>query len=187
MSIHISDCHISHMLADMVKKNIRGRMFILEYMPGRIQPKCIPQISKLQHRHFRLYAWFAEKIWMKQLLYFILAGKISHITIHKTHMNSEIHNITCLCKIQISQNTATNQNYIHDEIKSTNKQTIGMLPSTSESPAFHRLSKDNKIKIYWTIILHHDLYGCKTWSLTLHTGHKWRCLRTRCWREYLGL
>jgi len=39
------------------------------------------------------------------------------------------------------------------------------------------LSKNLKIKIYRTVILPVDLYGCDTWSLTLREEHRLRVLR----------
>ena len=45
------------------------------------------------------------------------------------------------------------------------------------SPSF--LSKDINIKIYRTIILPAELYGCKTWSLTPREEHRLRVLRRK--------
>jgi hypothetical protein len=41
------------------------------------------------------------------------------------------------------------------------------------------LSKNVKIRIYKTVILPLELYGCETWSLTLSEEHRLR-LRTGC-------
>jgi hypothetical protein len=48
------------------------------------------------------------------------------------------------------------------------------------------LSKDIKINIYRTIILHVVLYGCETWSLTLREEYRVRMLENRVQREYFG-
>jgi hypothetical protein len=60
--------------------------------------------------------------------------------------------------------TVTNQNLIHEEIKS--KSNLGTPATiqfrTSSSPL---LSKNIKIEIYRTIILPVILYGYETWSL----------------------
>jgi hypothetical protein len=47
------------------------------------------------------------------------------------------------------------------------------------------LSKNVKIRVYWTIILPMVLYGCETWSLALKEKLDWGYLRTACWGKYL--
>jgi len=77
--------------------------------------------------------------------------------------------------------TLTYQNSIQKEIKSGLK---------SENACYHavqNLSSSRKIKIYRTIILPIDLYGCETWSLTLRKRRRLGLLRTGCLSEYLGL
>jgi hypothetical protein len=50
------------------------------------------------------------------------------------------------------------------------------------------LSKNIKIKIYTTIILHVVLYGFETWSLTLREERRLRVFENRVLRrEYFGL
>ena len=41
------------------------------------------------------------------------------------------------------------------------------------------LSKNTKVKIHRTIILHVVLYGCETWSLTLREEHRLRVYENR--------
>jgi len=48
------------------------------------------------------------------------------------------------------------------------------------------LSKNKKIKIYRTIILSIVLYGCKTWSLTLMEGDRFRVFENRVLRRIFG-
>jgi hypothetical protein len=48
------------------------------------------------------------------------------------------------------------------------------------------LSKNTKIKIYRTIILSVDLYGCETWSLILREDHRLRVFENRVLREIFG-
>jgi hypothetical protein len=48
------------------------------------------------------------------------------------------------------------------------------------------LSKNTKIKIYRTIILHVVLYGCETWSLTLREEHRLRVFENRVLRRIFG-
>jgi hypothetical protein len=48
------------------------------------------------------------------------------------------------------------------------------------------LSKNLKIRIYKTIILAVDLYGCETWSLTLREEHRLRVFENRELRRIFG-
>jgi hypothetical protein len=50
------------------------------------------------------------------------------------------------------------------------------------------LSKNTKIKIYRSIILHGVLYsyGCETWSLTLREEHRLRVFENRVLRRIFG-
>ena len=48
------------------------------------------------------------------------------------------------------------------------------------------LSKNLKIKIYRTIILHVVLYGCETWSLILREERKLRVLESMVLRRIFG-
>jgi hypothetical protein len=43
-----------------------------------------------------------------------------------------------------------------------------------------------KIKIYKSIILPVDLYGCETWSLTLREEHRLRVFENRVLRRIFG-
>jgi hypothetical protein len=49
------------------------------------------------------------------------------------------------------------------------------------------LSEDIKTKIYKTIILSVDLYGCETWFLTIREEHRLRVFENRVGRRILGL
>jgi hypothetical protein len=77
--------------------------------------------------------------------------------------------------------TLTNQNDIHDEIKS------GL---NSENACYHSvfssrlISKNLKIKIYKTVILPVVLNGCETWSLTLREEHRLRVFENRVLRIF---
>jgi hypothetical protein len=61
----------------------------------------------------------------------------------------------------------TNQNSFHEEIKSRFKSRNACYHSVKDLLPSSLLSKDVKIKIYRTIILHVVMCGCDTWSLTL--------------------
>jgi hypothetical protein len=67
--------------------------------------------------------------------------------------------------------TLTNQNLIHDEIKSRLNSGNACYHSVQYFLSSHLISKKLKIKIYKTVILPLVLYGCKTWSLTLREEH----------------
>jgi hypothetical protein len=48
------------------------------------------------------------------------------------------------------------------------------------------ISKNLKIKIYKTVILPVELYGCETWSLTLREEHRLRVSENRVLRKISG-
>jgi hypothetical protein len=50
-----------------------------------------------------------------------------------------------------------------------------------------RLSKNVKIRIYWTTILPVILYECETWSLSLREEHRLRVFENRVLRRISGL
>jgi uncharacterized membrane protein len=68
--------------------------------------------------------------------------------------------------------TPTNQNYIHDEIKSRLNSRNACYYSVQNLSSSRLISKNLKIKIYKTVILPVVLYGCETWSLTLREEHR---------------
>jgi hypothetical protein len=63
--------------------------------------------------------------------------------------------------------TLTNQNDIHDEIKSRLNSGDVCYHSVQNLLSSRLISKNLKIKIHKTVILPAVLYGCETWSLTL--------------------
>jgi hypothetical protein len=70
--------------------------------------------------------------------------------------------------------TLTNQNDIHDEIKSRLNSWNACHYSVQNLLSPHLTSKNLNIKIYKTVILPVVLYGCETWSLTLKEEHRLR-------------
>ena len=81
--------------------------------------------------------------------------------------------------------TLTNQNYIHEEIKSRLKLGNACYHSVQNFLSYSLLSKTLKIKIYRTIILPVVLYGCETWSLTLREEQRLRVFENRVlWRIF---
>jgi hypothetical protein len=81
--------------------------------------------------------------------------------------------------------TLTNQNDIHDEIKSRLNSGNACYYSV-QNLSSRLISKNLKIKIYKTVILPLVLYGCKTWSLTLREEQKLRVFENRVLRRIYG-
>jgi hypothetical protein len=89
--------------------------------------------------------------------------------------------------------TLTNQNSFQEEIKSRMNLGSTCYHLVQHILSSSLLSKNLKIKIYRTIILHVVLYGCETWLLTLREERRLRVLRrifgpkrdevTREWRK----
>jgi hypothetical protein len=82
--------------------------------------------------------------------------------------------------------TLTNQNDIHDEIKSRLNSGNACYYSIQNLSSSCLISKNLKIKIYKTVILPVVLYGCETWSLTLREEHRLRVFENRVVRRILG-
>jgi hypothetical protein len=82
--------------------------------------------------------------------------------------------------------TLTNQNDIHDEIKSRLNSGNACYHSVQNLLSSRLLSKNLKIKIYKTVILPVVLYGCETWSLNLEEEHRLRVFENRVLRKIFG-
>jgi hypothetical protein len=80
----------------------------------------------------------------------------------------------------------TNQNDIHDEIKSRLNSGNACYHSVQNLLSSCLISKNLKIKIYKTVILLVVLYGCKIWSLTLRKEHRLRVFENRVLRRIFG-
>jgi hypothetical protein len=70
--------------------------------------------------------------------------------------------------------TVTNQNLIQEEIKRRLSSGNACYHSVQNLLSSRLLSKNQKMRIYKTIILPVILYGCETWSLTLREEHRLR-------------
>jgi hypothetical protein len=88
--------------------------------------------------------------------------------------------------LKVLETTLTNQNDIHDEIKSRLNSGNACYYSVQNLFSSRLISKNLKIKIYKTVILPVVLYGCETWSLTLREEHKLRVYENRVLRRIFG-
>jgi hypothetical protein len=82
--------------------------------------------------------------------------------------------------------TLTDQNCIHEEIKSRLNLGNAWYCLVQSLLSSCLLSRNVKVNIYKTIILPVVLYGCETWSLTLREEHRWRVFENRVLRRIFG-
>jgi hypothetical protein len=80
--------------------------------------------------------------------------------------------------------TLTNQNDIHDEIKSRLNSGNVCYYSVQNLLSSRLISKNLKIKIYKTVILPIALYGCETWSFTLREEDRLKGFENRVLRIF---
>jgi hypothetical protein len=82
--------------------------------------------------------------------------------------------------------TLTDQNRMHEEIKSRSNSGNACCHSVHSLLSSRLLSGIVKVKIHKTIILSVVLYGCETWSLTLREEHRLRVFQNRVLRRIFG-
>jgi hypothetical protein len=80
----------------------------------------------------------------------------------------------------------TNQNDIHDEIKSRLNSGNAYYYSVQNLLSSCLKSKNLKIKIYKTVVLSVMLYGCRTWTFTLREEQRLRVFENRVLRRIFG-
>jgi hypothetical protein len=82
--------------------------------------------------------------------------------------------------------TLTNQNYIQEESQSRFKSGNACYHSVQNILSCSFISKNVKIKINMTIILHVVLHGCEIWSLTLREKRRLKVFENRVLRRIFG-
>jgi hypothetical protein len=89
-------------------------------------------------------------------------------------------------KFKCLEMTVTNQNCIHEEIKSRLNSGNVCHHSVQNLLSSGLLSRNFEIKIYRIKILPTVLYGRETWSLTLREEHRLRVFENRVLRRIFG-
>jgi hypothetical protein len=82
--------------------------------------------------------------------------------------------------------TVTDQNCIHEEIKSRQNSGNACFHSVQSILSSRLISRNLEVKVYKATILPVVLYGCETLSLILRVGHRLRVFENKVLRRILG-
>jgi hypothetical protein len=91
-----------------------------------------------------------------------------------------------VAKFRWQGTTLTDQNCVHEEIKSRLNSGNVCSHWVQSLLSSHLFSRNLKVKIYKTIIIPVILYGCETWALTLREEHRLRVFENRVMRRIFG-
>jgi hypothetical protein len=91
-----------------------------------------------------------------------------------------------VANLKYLRTTATNQNWVHEEIKCRLNSGNACYHSVQSLQSSHLVSKNLNIKIYKIIVSSVVLLGCETWSFTLREEHRFRAFENKVLKRKFG-